>query len=84
MMLGPEIRPYAKDNVEMVGCVALYLSTKRAEYLRGSLMSVNWDITEMEEHRGAIKEKGLLQIKWINALPCSGGKGLEYAVKDAS
>jgi hypothetical protein len=65
---------YAKDEAEQTGCLALYLASSRADYLKGSLTSVNWDLEEMEERKADI-EKGLLKIKWVPILPASGGTG---------
>lgn len=72
---GEGFRQYAKDKPEQTGAVALYLASPQAEYLRGSLTSVNWDIHELEEHKEEI-EKGLLKIKYIPILPSQGGSGL--------
>jgi len=65
---------YAQDEAEQTGALALYLASSRADYLTGSLTSVNWDLDEMEAHKEDIK-KGLLQIKWVPILPVSGGSG---------
>ena len=65
---------YAKDEAELTGAMCLYLASPRAEYLRNSLMSVNWDPEEMEARQKEI-EDGLLKIKWVPVLPCSGGTG---------
>lgn len=70
----PAFIPYAKDEAEMMGSVVLYLASERGEYLRGSLMSVNWDIPEMEAHKAEI-EQGMLKTKWVPALPVNGGSG---------
>ena len=40
-MLLPWARPYAVDNGILTGAMSLYLSTPRADYLKGSLVSVN-------------------------------------------
>lgn len=66
---------YAQDEAELTGALSLYLATARAEYLRNSLTSVNWDLEEMESHKAEI-EQGLLKVKWVAPLPCSGGSGL--------
>lgn len=66
---------YSKDKPEQTGAVALYLATTRAEYLRGSLTSINWDIGELEEHQREIKD-GSLKIKYIPIFPGLGGNGL--------
>ena len=66
----------AKDHVELVGMLSLWLAQSKADFLRGQLVSVNWDVEEMEAHKHEILEKKLLQMKWIPILPCSGGQGL--------
>lgn len=65
---------FAKDEGELSGVLGLYLATPRGDYLKGSLISINWDLEEMESHRDEILE-GLLKIKWVPVLPCSGGSG---------
>lgn len=65
---------YAKDEAEQTGTLALYLASHSAEYLRGALTSINWDLEEMQDHKAEI-EQGLLKIKWIPILPTSGGTG---------
>jgi hypothetical protein len=74
MSTGSRFDAYAKDEPEQTGCLALYLASSRADYLKGSLTSVNWDLEEMEAHKADI-EKGLLKIKWVPILPASGGTG---------
>jgi hypothetical protein len=66
--------PFAKDEGELSGVLGLYLTSTRGDYLKGSLVSVNWDLEEMEEHKEEILA-GLLKIKWVPVLPCSGGSG---------
>lgn len=65
---------YAKDEAEQTGALALYLASGRADYLKGSLTSVNWDLEEMEARKEDI-EQGLLKVKWVPILPTSGGSG---------
>jgi hypothetical protein len=74
MSNGSGFDEYAKDDAEQTGCLALYLASSRADYLKGSLTSVNWDLEEMEARKADI-EKGLLKIKWVPILPTSGGTG---------
>ena len=45
---------FALDEAEMAGAYALYLASSRGEYLRNSLVGVNWDIPELESHRGVM------------------------------
>ena len=40
----------------------MWFCTERAEWLRGGLVSVNWDYEEMEEHKEEILEKGLIRL----------------------
>lgn len=74
-LMDPNFETYALDEAELTGSLALYLATSRADYLRGSLTSINWDVEEMEAAKERI-EHGLLKIKWVASLPCSGGEGL--------
>jgi hypothetical protein len=55
------------DPPELTGGLSLYLSTPRAEFLRGKFVSVNWDIEEMEKHADEINEKKLLNTAFLNA-----------------
>jgi hypothetical protein len=70
-----EFLPFAKDKAEQTGGLALYLAQERADYLKGSLTSINWDIEEMEAHKKEIEEDKILQTKWVPILPCNGGSG---------
>jgi hypothetical protein len=69
-----EFVPFAKDEGELSGVLGLYLASTRGDYLKGSLVSVNWDVEEMESHKDEIRE-GLLKNKWLPVLPSSGGSG---------
>lgn len=66
---------YAVDEAELAGVWGLYLASPRADWLKGSLTSVNWDLEEMETKKLEI-ERGLLKSKWVPVLPCSGGEGI--------
>lgn len=72
-----EYKPCGLDHIDLTGMVSLYLSTPRADYLKGGLVSVNWDVEEMEAHQDRINKDNLLKIKWIPVLPASGGQGLD-------
>jgi len=69
-------QPFALDHVNLVGMLALYLSGVRADYLKGSLVSVNWDVEELEAHKNDIQTKKLLKTSWLPILPVGGGSGL--------
>ncbi|KAL5314234.1 hypothetical protein ACEPPN_018659 [Leptodophora sp. 'Broadleaf-Isolate-01'] len=66
-------RPYAKDDVEMSGMMALYLAQERADFLRGGFVSINWDVKEMELNKEEIVKKGLLKLSWLPAKLGEGG-----------
>ncbi|KAF2625216.1 hypothetical protein BU25DRAFT_473747 [Macroventuria anomochaeta] len=59
--------PFAKDKGIQTGGLSLYLAQKRADYLRGSFISVNWDVTEMGAHQEEIKEQKLLKLAFLGA-----------------
>ncbi|OBT41325.1 hypothetical protein VE00_08517 [Pseudogymnoascus sp. WSF 3629] len=42
----------------------------------GSMVGVNWDVEEMEQHKKEIVDKKLLQTAWLPILPLGGGSGL--------
>jgi hypothetical protein len=69
-------KPYALDHFDLTGCLALYLSQPRADYLRGGIVSVNWDVAEMEKEKHRLVGSKMLKTSWLPALPLEGGKGL--------
>jgi NAD(P)-dependent dehydrogenase (short-subunit alcohol dehydrogenase family) len=73
----PDFVVFAQDEVEMGGQLSLYLAQPRADYLRGSFVSVNWDVTEMETHKDDIAKNKLLKMSWLPILPIAGGSGLD-------
>lgn len=70
-------RPYALDHADLTGMLSLYLAQPRADYLRGAMVSVNWDVEELEAHKDEISAKGLLKTSWLPILPLGGGHGLD-------
>jgi hypothetical protein len=69
--------PKTTDKAEQTGAWALYLSTERSDYLKGSMTNVHWDPEEMEEYKEEIKTKGLLKIKYSPIFGLEGGNGLQ-------
>ncbi|EPE30319.1 NAD(P)-binding Rossmann-fold containing protein [Glarea lozoyensis ATCC 20868] len=69
-------KTYAKDHADLTGLQALYLAQPRADYLKGLMVSVNWDLEVMEAHKEEIVEGKLLRHTWIASLPFYGGSGL--------
>lgn len=45
----------------LTGGVSLFLTTPRAEFLRGRFVSVNWRVDELEAMKGSIVEGHLLK-----------------------
>lgn len=64
---------FAKDDPMLTGGLSLFLATERADWLRGSVVSVNWDFEEMERHREEIVEKGLVKLAFTGARFGKGG-----------
>ncbi|EXK25055.1 hypothetical protein FOMG_18260 [Fusarium oxysporum f. sp. melonis 26406] len=67
------LKPYAKDSPGLSGSWTLFLSTPRAEWMRGGIVSVNWDIEEMEAHKDQIVRDNLLGRAFLNAKLGKGG-----------
>ncbi|KAI4866047.1 NAD(P)-binding protein [Hypoxylon rubiginosum] len=61
------LKPYAKDSAGLSGSWTLFLSTARAEWMRGGIVSANWDIEEMEAHKDQIVRDNLLSRAFLNA-----------------
>ncbi|EAT82552.1 short-chain dehydrogenase Sch1-like protein [Parastagonospora nodorum] len=61
------LKPFAKDTPELSASWTLFLSTPRAEWLRGGIVSVNWDVEEMEAHKDEIVRDNLLSRAFLNA-----------------
>ncbi|EDN99079.1 hypothetical protein SS1G_13939 [Sclerotinia sclerotiorum 1980 UF-70] len=70
------LKACALDHVELTGMLALYLVQERADFLRGSMVGVNWDVEELEEYKKEIVEKKLLQTTWMPVYPVGGMKKL--------
>ncbi|PSN64877.1 NAD(P)-binding protein [Corynespora cassiicola Philippines] len=64
---------YARDDPMLTGGLTLFLSTERAEWMRGTMVSVNWDIEEMEAHKEEIIGKKLTQLGFTGAKFGKGG-----------
>ncbi|KAI9162716.1 NAD(P)-binding protein [Paramyrothecium foliicola] len=65
--------PFARDDPMLSGGMTLFLSTPRAEWLSGGVVSVNWDIEEMEAHKDEILREGRTKLGYINAKLQKGG-----------
>ncbi|KAJ8124648.1 hypothetical protein O1611_g8993 [Lasiodiplodia mahajangana] len=65
--------PFARDDPMLTGGMSLLLCTPRADWLRGGVMSVNWDFEEMEEHKEEILREGRHKLSFLNAQLGKGG-----------
>lgn len=64
---------YAIDDPMLPGGLTLLLCTERAEWLRGNVVSVNWDLEEMEAHKDEILRNKLLKLAFTRAEFQKGG-----------
>lgn len=65
--------PFAKDKPALTGGLAVYLTTSKAEFLRGGYISANWDVDELEAHKEEIVEKRLIKLGFLNGQFQAGG-----------
>lgn len=75
-----EYLDFAKDDPMLTGGLSLFLATGRAEWLRGGVVSVNWDFEEMEAHKEEVLEKGLVRLGFTGARFGKGGHPWEEGV----
>lgn len=69
----PAFTPFAHDKPLLTGGVTLYLSTPRADFLRGGFLSVNWDVEELEACKTQIAEKKPNKLAFLNGQLQPGG-----------
>ncbi|KAI0885901.1 NAD(P)-binding protein [Annulohypoxylon maeteangense] len=72
-MTAQDFLPFARDDPMLSGGLTLFLCTPRAEWMRGGIMSVNWDIEEMEAHKEEIQREGRNKMAFLNAKLGKGG-----------
>jgi hypothetical protein len=75
-MYNPMFDPFAHDKAALSGGLTLYLSTSRAEHLRGNYLSVNWDVVELEEHKTEFVEKKLGMLGFVHGTNADGSVGV--------
>lgn len=61
-MTAEPFRRFAFDTPELVGGVAVWLSTEKARFMNGRVMNCNWDVDDLYERREEIQSGNLLQI----------------------
>ena len=73
----PEFKFLAKDHADLTGLLALWLAQSKADFMRGRVVSVNWDVEELEIHKDEIEKNNALKIEWCLGLPINGGTRLD-------
>ena len=71
-MVVAHFTPFAKDKGLLTGGVTLHLQKLEADHLRGSFLSANWDGVGLDEHKGEIVDKKLLELPFLNTFSSSG------------
>ena len=66
-MAVPHFTRFAKDKRLLTDGVTLHLQKLEADHLRGGFLSVNWDVAELDQHKGEIVDKKLLELPFLNA-----------------
>ncbi|KAH8625144.1 NAD(P)-binding protein [Alternaria alternata] len=66
-MIVDSLTPFALDKGIQTGGLSLYLAQSKADYLKGSFVSVNWDLDELEKHKSEITEQKLLKLAFLGA-----------------
>ncbi|KAI0197697.1 NAD(P)-binding protein [Astrocystis sublimbata] len=72
-MTAKDYLPFARDDPMLTGGMSLFLCTRRAEWMRGGVVSVNWDIDELEAHKEEIMREGRNKLSFLNAKMGKGG-----------
>lgn len=79
-MVNETIRPFCEDHVDLTGMLSLWLTQTRADFLKGQMVSVNWDVDELEQRAKEIQDRQPLKLSWCPILPIEGGAG--YRVQE--
>lgn len=72
-MVVDALLPFSKDKAGLTGALAVYLTTEKADFLRGGYIHANWDVEELEAHKDEIAEKKLIKLGFINGKMQPGG-----------
>ncbi|ROW16753.1 hypothetical protein VPNG_01590 [Cytospora leucostoma] len=65
--------PFSKDKAALTGGLSVYLTTPKADFLRGGYLHANWDVEELKKHKDEITEKKLIKLGFLNAQLQPGG-----------
>ena len=66
-MIVDTFTPFAKDTQALTGGVSLWLATPRADFIKGTFLSANWDVNELEAHASEITNGKLTELGFLNA-----------------
>jgi hypothetical protein len=72
-MVVDSLTQFAIDKGIQTGGLSLYLARPKADYLKGSFISVNWNLDELEKHKSEITEQNLLKLAFLGAKLGPGG-----------
>ncbi|XXH00744.1 hypothetical protein Hte_007094 [Hypoxylon texense] len=72
-MVVEHFKPFTKDTAALTGGLTLYLSTPKADFLKGGYIHANWDVEELEKHKDEIVEKKLVKLAFLNGQLQPGG-----------
>ncbi|KAG8165427.1 hypothetical protein KVR01_005702 [Diaporthe batatas] len=72
-MVVPPFLPFSKDKAALTGGLSVYLSTEKADFLKGGYIHANWDVEELEKHQEEIAEKKLIKLAFLNGQLQPGG-----------
>ena len=64
MTIEPLVR-FSVDTAELVGAVAVWLSTGDRKFLSGRYITVNWDVEELVARKEEIVKGGKLKINLV-------------------
>jgi hypothetical protein len=73
----PAFKPFAQDEVALVGGFMLWLASGKADAFKGCTMSVNWDVDVLERNAEKIKEGALLKTSYLGYKFMTGAPLLE-------
>ena len=67
-MMAEAFMRFNHDPPELPGSVLVWLSTEKAHFLSGRIISVNWDVDDLVARKDEITRDGLLQLKFGGTL----------------
>ncbi|KAI1152752.1 hypothetical protein F4825DRAFT_450173 [Nemania diffusa] len=72
-MVVEPFKPFTKDKAALFGGLTVYLATPKADFLKGTYLHANWDVTELEKHQKEVTEKKLNKLAFLNGQLQPGG-----------